>query len=298
MKKLLLIIVLATTFYSCDVKQSEEYKKLVSENITLMKTIDSLNNTPDRIYYRGINHFNAKKLDSAIVEFDKIKSLYKGSIFFDKAKVKINQAKKLISQKEKEKELKLKLKFKALKEQKKFRIKGLTVSTFGHNFTSEFDFDRYDDRYKYRQAKRGFKYLSFDARISSEENTPLLPAFFVYVLENGVLKRITNFRGMEIEFYEWEDYGTYLGNDADFSNDFERTKMIRFDIGGELKISDYKGKEVYLVATKLGQMFRDYNEFSNPPISYKKRSTYEAPEKLLTPDDFENEFILIKKLKP
>ena len=298
MKKLLLIIVLATTFYSCDVKQSEEYKKLVSENITLMKTIDSLNNTPDRIYYRGINYFNAKKLDSAIVEFDKIKSLYEGSIFFDKAKLKINQAKKLISQKEKEKELKLKLKFKALKEQKKFRIKGLTVSTFGHNFTSEFDFDRYDDQYRYRQARRGFKYLSFDARISSDENTPLLPAFFVYVLENGVLKRITSYGGMEIEFYEWEDYGTYLGNDADFSNDFERTKTSRFDIGSELKISDYKGKEVYLVATKLGQMFREYSKFSNPPISYKKMSTYEAPEKLLTPDDFENEFILIKKLKP
>lgn len=298
MKKYILSVILFTPMLSCDVKQSEEYKQLVSENISLRKTIDSLNNTPDRIFYRGVNHFKNEKWDSAIAEFNKITDFYKGSDFFTKADIKIGQAKKNIEKKEKEKDLRLKLKFKVLKEKQTFKTKNLTVRTFGHNFTSQFDYDRYGREYFYSQAKRGFKFLSFDARISSEINTPMLPAFFVYVLDEGVLKRISSISGMYIEFYDWEDYGAYLGNYTDFKNDFQRTKTIRFDIGGELKISDYKGKEVYLVATREGRMYRESNDFKNPPVTYKIASTYNAPNKIETPGNFETEFILIKKFKP
>lgn len=303
MKKLLLfsrvlIITICISVYSCDVRQSEEYKKLASENNSLKEKIDSLNNTPDRIYYRGANYFKDKNWEAALVEFNKIKSLYEGSEFYGKASLKIRQLKKIIKKKEREIELRLKLKFKVLKEQSNFIAQDLKIRTFGHNLTSRFDYDRYDDYYNYRQAKRGFKYLSFDAVIESKINTPLLPAFFVYILEDGVLKRISDKTGMDIEFYKWEDYGTYLGNDADYSNDFERTKSIRFDIGDELKISDYKGKEIYLVATKEGQMVKEYNSLRNPPISYKKSSRYLAPPtKILTPDNFDSELILIKKIK-
>ena len=42
---------------------------------------------------------------------------------------------------------------------------------------------------------------------------------------------------MEIEFYEWEDYGTYLGNDADFSNDTRTVKAVH---RGVLAVMDVK----------------------------------------------------------
>ena len=71
---------------------------------------------------------------------------------------------------------------------------------------------------------------------------------------------------MDIEFYKWEDYGSYLGNEADYSNDFSRTQTIRFDVGYELKISDYKGKDIYLVATRKGEMFKGTDRLRNPPV--------------------------------
>ena len=37
-----------------------------------------------------------------------------------------------------------------------------------------------------------------------------------------------------VRFNRWEDYGTYLGNDHDFSNDFAKTSSIRFKIGVEV----------------------------------------------------------------
>jgi hypothetical protein len=297
MKRLILIVVLGTVVLSCNVKQSEEYKQLVSMNLSLKKEIDSLNNTPDRIFYRGLNYFKNENLDSALVEFNKIKSLYEGSEFFNKANLKINEGKRIIAKREKEKELRLKLKFKALKEQQTFETDNLTIRTFGHNFTSRFDFDRYGDRYHYREAKRGYKYLSFDAEISSETNTPMIPAFYVYVLTDGVLKRISKGKGIGIEFYRWDDYGSYLGNDADYSNDFQRTKTIRFDLGEELKTLDYKGKEVYIVATKIGRMYKEAS-LRNPPISYETSLSYKAPIQIETPDNFDSEFILVKKIKP
>ena len=62
--------------------------------------------------------------------------------------------------------------------------------------------------------------------------------------------------------YEWEDFGTYLGNEPDYSNDFQRTKMIRFDIGSELKFQTTREKR-FILWYKIGQMFREYSKFSN-----------------------------------
>ena len=126
----------------------------------------------------------------------------------------------------------------------------VSINAYGFNFTNEFTFDRYGDRYHYRQAERGNKFLSFDITVTAYSKNPNLPLFYVYVFEKDKLIRISRLKGMSYEFYKWEDYGTYLGNSADYSNDFSRTKKVRFDVGEQLQVSKYSGKEVYLVASK------------------------------------------------
>jgi len=297
MKKHITIGILITALASCDVKQSKEYKELESKNIALQKEIDSLRSTPDRIYYTGMSYFKSEDFSKAVDEFNKIKKLYEGSEFFDKANLKLKEITRIVTKKKEEEELRLRLKFKVLKEKPTFKTEDLTVRTFGHNFTRQFDHDRYGREYRYREAKRGYRFLSFDTKISSDINQPKLPAFYVYALEGGVLKRISSISGMDYEFYDWEDYGAYLGNYTDYKNDFQRTKTVRFDIAEEFKISQYKGKEIYLVATKVGRVSRREKSYNNPPVSYKISSAYEPPSEISTVSNFESEFILVKKFK-
>ena len=101
---------------------------------------------------------------------------------------------------------------------------------------------------------------------------------------------------MSYEFYKWKDYGTYLGNYSDYSNDFSRTKRIRFDVGEQLQVSKYIGKEIYLVVSKKEKASRQSTRIGNPEIEYSPYSIDVDIPEILDIETFEKNFILVKRL--
>ena len=102
--------------------------------------------------------------------------------------------------------------------------------------------------------------------------------------------------GLEYRFRRWEDYGSYLGNSADYGNDFSRTKTIPFSLGYEIEESDYKGYPIYVVLHNKLNIIKEYDRFANPPSSYNSKSY--GYKKELNVDDFDEngEYILIKTM--
>lgn len=64
-----------------------------------------------------------------------------------------------------------------------------------------------------------------------------------------------------------QNFGAFLGNYADYGNDFAHTATIRFEVGYEANEQDVK-QPVYIFATLQGCNERGYDRFGNPPDSY------------------------------
>lgn len=295
MKKFLLLLLLIP-LVSCDVKESKDYKALLNKNNELKTIIDSLKNTSENRFLSANNLFKSGKYKEAISAFEVYVKNYGDSYYYSKAKKNLSIAKIKLKNAEIETERRERLKFKILKEINPVKMNNLSIKAYGFNFTNEFTFDRYDDSYHYRQAERGNKFLSFDVTISSEEKNPNLPLFYIYVFDKNKLKRLSRLKGMSYEFYRWEDYGTYLGNYADYSNDFSRTKRIRFDVGEQLQITKYKGKEIYLVLSKKDYAYRNRTTIGNPEIEYSPNSVIVDIPEINDLETFEKNFILVKRL--
>ena len=99
MRKILLLILFISTL-SCesDIKSSIEYKELEkkienqnSELITLRNTIDSLNNTADKQYFRASKMLSQNKRKEALNYFSKIVDNYKGSEYAKKSEKEIEK---------------------------------------------------------------------------------------------------------------------------------------------------------------------------------------------------------------
>ncbi len=152
-------------------------------------------------------------------------------------------------------------------------------------------FDNYGSRYFFRDAQRGNSHILARVSITSKSNDPSLPPILVYQMNNGELKLLGTLR---YEFRRWEDYGSYLGNYADYGNDFAHSKTIRFSCGVELSNEDLKSGNIYIILKKQGCFNRTKNEYGNPEIAYRKGNC--NPKVNLKVDDFDGDYILLKKL--
>lgn len=295
MKNLTLFLTVFTAL-SCDVKNSEEYQSILSENTELKLIIDSLKNTSENRFNYANNLLNQGQFLEAVNAFEYYIDNYEESYYYPKAKIKLAEAQGEFKKKKREEERRARLKFKALEIQNPLKIDSISIQAYDFNFTKDFTFDRYGDRYFYRRAERGNKFLSFDVSVSSESKNPNLPLFYVYVFEEDKLVRLSGLNGMTYEFYRWDDYGSYLGNDADYGNDFSRTKKIRFDVGEQLEISKYEGKEIYLVMSKKEYAYRRSTLLGNPEIQYRPFSVDVNITEILDLETFEKNFYLVKRL--
>ena len=296
MKKIIYFTLSFTFLISCDVKETKEYKTLLNKNNELKVIIDSLENTSENRFLKANNLFKSKNYEEAIIAFEIFIKNYRDSYYYPKAKKNLSISKTRFKNIEIEKERRERLKFKIFKESNPVKIDSILIKAYGFNFTNEFTFDRYDDTYHYRKAERGNKFLSFDVTITSEKKDPNLPLFYIYVFEKNKLKRLSRLKGMSYEFYKWEDYGTYLGNYSDYSNDFSRTKRIRFDVGEQLQVSKYSGKEIYLVVSKKEKASRQSTRIGNPEIEYSPYSIDVDIPEILDIETFEKNFILVRRL--
>ena len=197
---------------------------------------------------------------------------------------------RLIAQKKAEEERIKALGFKALKASTTFKIDYNTVELTNISVGNTFVFDSYDDRYFYRTADRGNKYITAAMRITSQEKDPKLPQLAVYSISGDTMSKVGNF---DTEFARWEDYGTYLGNSHDFGNDFAKTSSVRFKIGEEVSEDIVKGPYA-LIMKKENGLSRNYDRFENPPVSYTGYISYPNTLKL---EDFTKEgssFVVVK----
>lgn len=166
----------------------------------------------------------------------------------------------------------------------------VTVSSVNWRAT-RWAMDRRGSEWSELQPTKGNYLVTFDFSVTTNSKDPRLPAFYVAQMKDG----FPTYVGVaKVEFYKWEDYGSYLGNYADYGNDFSRSTTVRFTAGREIPMSLAK-EALFLVATKSPCMKRQYDRFGNPPTSY---STFDCPMSALRkpPHEFWSEHALVAVL--
>lgn len=190
-----------------------------------------------------------------------------------------------------EEERKQALGFKVLKSTSNVKFGDLTIK-FEKVWTGKrWSFDNYGDRYKLRDAARGSKHVLARIRIFSKTNNPKFPPILAYQYFDGKLVLLGT---LGYEFRRWKDYGSYLGNYADYGNDFAHSKTIPFNLGLETSESNLKSGRVYVVMKKINCFNRENNDFGNPEIVYTMGTC--SPKSSLEVSDFENDYVLIETL--
>lgn len=130
--------------------------------------------------------------------------------------------------------------------------------------SNTFSFDSYGDRYYYKTADRGNKFITAAMNITSESNDPELPRPAVYSINGDTMKYEGQFL---IRFARWRDYGSYLGNYHDNGNDFAKSSTVRFKIG--LEVPEEITKKAYaIILKKENALVRHTDRFDDPPVSY------------------------------
>lgn len=157
-----------------------------------------------------------------------------------------------------------------LSNKKSFKTNETSYSGLNFKFSNTFTFDRYDDTYHYATAERGEKYLTTNVNITSSSKDPNLNGFAVYYLDkDSALRYITSF---SFKFQRWEDYGTYLGNYHDKSNDFAYSETVKFAMGAKIP-TEYLNKPIIIVSRKEPTFVKSIERFGNPPVSYDSGGT-------------------------
>lgn len=296
MNKITLItIVTALILGSCGVPQ-EDYDKLKSE---LEKTKNELSNcsaelteiknTPEQRLIRAQKLFSENDLNGAKGEYQGIVDNYKGTDDATNASKEIAKIDQIIEQKRIEEERKKALGYKILKPTTIVKYGDLSCK-FEKIWTGKrWSFDDYGHEYRLRDAERGNKHVLVRVSITSKSKNPSLPPVLVYQMNNGELQLLGT---LGYEFRRWKDYGAYLGNYADYGNDFAHSQTIPFNLGLQLSNENLDSKPIFVVMKKSGCFIRQHEDYGNPEIKYSEGSC--NPKRVLKVDDFDDDYVLLK----
>ena len=301
--KALLGVLIVPLLFSCGVDQSE-FNKLKKERDDLAAqvsankaTIQALRDSVTMLAFpadQRLNKINtlvsSGDYTAAKQEIARLTSLFPESKEAKATPAIIEKIDRLIAQKKAEEERIKALGFKALKSSTTFKIDYNTVELTSISVGNTFTFDSYDDRYFYRTADRGNKYVTAAMKITSQDKDPKLPQLAIYSISGDTMSKVGSF---DTEFARWKDYGTYLGNTHDFGNDFAKTSSVRFKIGEEVSEDIVKGPYA-LIMKKENGLSRNYDRFANPPVSYTGYVSYPSTLRL---EDFTKEgsdYIVVK----
>jgi hypothetical protein len=274
-------------------RNNEELIRQTKADQALIKTLrDSifiLSYPADQRYEKIHSLVNEQQFEAARKEISDLIRIFPES---KEAKLSLDLLKKvdeLEAKKKQEEEKRKALGFKGIKTVASCTIDYNKVEISSISSGNTFTFDSYDDYYHYRTADRGNKYITGVMKITSENKDPLLPQPAVYAIVGDKMTLIGSFI---VKFARWEDYGSYLGNYHDNGNDFAKSSSIRFKIGKEIS-EDILKKPYAIVLKKENNLVRNYDRFSNPPVSYGGIVYY--PKQLVL-DDFNANggFVIIK----
>lgn len=297
MKHFIFLQVLILTLSACDNKtadynRSQQELTLARDSIIMLqKRIEELSYPADHRLDNITRLFKNRELDSATIEINELTSLFPQSEEAQKA-IDIATEIEAIRKAKIEEEKRLKaLGFKAIKENTNVSFGDIKVTFNSFKTAKTYTFDHYDTRYFYRQADKGHKYISAAMSITSDSTDPLLPQCAVYFVDGDKL----TYSGITFNthFARWDDYGAYLGNYADFNNDFSKVNTVKFKIGAQVSDNDLKRPSV-IILKKEGALTRKHNTFSLPEISYSGSVNF--PLELTLQDVGESGmYVIIKK---
>jgi hypothetical protein len=154
--------------------------------------------------------------------------------------------------------------FRALKANPVFAYGDTTITLSSVSISRTWSFDSYGSEYRYMEAEKGQKYITARVTVSSRSKGPELFGIAAYTLDGNRLVRLGTF---DYRFVRWDDYGSYLGNTADYRNDFAHSSTIPFSLGLSADEANLK-QTILLVVTREGCNTRMQDRFGRPPVSY------------------------------
>ncbi|MFV0397512.1 MAG: hypothetical protein ACK5JU_05810 [Bacteroidales bacterium] len=300
----MLCMLLLTSCVLCNDKYdniAKENKRLIHENDSLnellRKSETRITNLSDslQVYsYPANQRFNAIMMYIKTEDFDRAqKEIVSLQSVFPNSKEAIDCEKqksiieKNIAIKKAEEERIKALGFKAIKQKTAFEIDYNKISISSISIGSQFTFDSYGDRYFYQEADRDNKYVTARMSVTSNNKYPMLPQFAIYAIKGNEMIYESSF---SIRYARWDDYGSYLGNEADFNNVFSKTSTVVFKIGAEIETSITKSAFA-IVSKNENVLTEKYSRFDNPPKSWIGYADFAMRLKV---DDFKKDYTLIK----
>lgn len=286
-------------FFGCSNGETEkqlsvlktELEKTKAELSSCSAELAEIKNTSENRFIRAKKLLSENNLTGAKTEFQGIVDNFQGTNDAAVASKEIAKIEKTIEQKRIEAERKKALGYKVLKPTSKVNF-GVISLRFDKIWKGKrWSFDDYGHKYFLRDAERGNSHVMTRVSITSENNNPTLPPILVYQMEDGKLKLLGT---LGYKFRRWKDYGSYLGNYADYGNDFAHSKTIPFNCGIELSNDKLKSGTTYVVLKKQGCFNRTKVDYGNPEIAYRESSC--NPKQILNVEDFDNDYVLLKKL--
>lgn len=288
---------LGILFFVCSCNSnSEATMKKCQDSIVVLKNelseakkqIELLSFPADQRLQKAKGLLEAGELDKASVEISQLKLLFPNSSEASSSSELLTKIGELKEAKRKEEERIKALGFKAILEQTTIKVDYNTVTYSSIGVGNRFVFDAYDDRWFYRDADRGSKYVTMQMSVTSSNHNPDLPELALYIIIGDIMI----FEGtFDTRFARWRDYGAYLGNYHDSSNDFSKVSTVKFKLG--LQVSNEKLTQPYaIVLKKKNALSYRYDRFSNPPISYVGSAGYPGT---LSLDDFNGEYVIVKR---
>lgn len=285
------LLIFALSLFGCNSggPTKEQYDKLQKELDDCKKTVADLQNTPQQRLAEAQKFFAEKNYSSAATHFQELIDKFPGTDEAKTATTTLSEIKLLQQQQKEAEEKKKTLGFKVLTESSKVKVGDVQLSFASIATAGQYTFDRYGDEYRYRDAERGNKFVVARVSITADTKNPDLPPISVFKMSGGQLSLIGT---LEYKFVRWEDYGSYLGNDADYGNDFAHTSTISFSCGLQVPNSDLDDEAVFVVVKNTNCFARNTNRFGNPPVSYVEGSC--NVKQTLTLDDFDNGYTVVK----
>lgn len=296
MKKTLFILLVVFVVFGCN-NYSEQYQQAQKELQQARDSIKMLTSTIEVLSYPANHRLESVKakikdgdFEAATNELNQLVALFPNSPEAKNKELLLNQIQAGIEAKiAEEKRLKA-LGFKALKDNMTVQCGNVKASFSNISIGNTFVFDNYGYEYRYRQADKNYKFVTAAMNITSEENNPKLPQCALYCVDGEYM----SYEGiLDTRFARWDDYGSYLGNDADYNNDFSKVNTVKFKIGAE--ISNEKNRLPFaLIMKKENVLTRTHDNLSRPEISYSGRADFKSS---LTIDDLQEggEYVVIKR---
>lgn len=273
-----------------------EIEKLYQDSINALRQelsnanakIETLSYPADQRFAHIVELFNSGDYDGVKKEVSELTQVFPFAKEIEKSNDFLKKIEAIEIAKKAEEERIKALGFKAIPEKLTIDIDYNKVTFSNISVSSRFTFDSYGDRYYYRDADRGTKYVSMQMSVTSTSHDPLLPQLALYRISGDKMVIEGKFT---TEYARWKDYGAYLGNYHDSTNDFSKVSTVRFKLG--LQVSNEVLEKPYaIVLMKENALIMTYNRYDNPPQSYSGSANYPS---MLSLEDFSDKYVIIKK---